>query len=203
MVFNPALPARGASHMKKRSEPASKKPGKAASGNHLKVVFTEKEIHRRVQQLAKQIARDYQGKALHVVGVLDNCLIFMADLIRALGVPADCSLISSRTRDNDSGVVAMREILYFPPVDLGGKDVLLVDAILQSGVTLDDLYRTLLGQHPASLRTATLIDKKDERKVDVPVDYAGFKVTAGFLVGYGLGYREQYRGLPYLARMAR
>ena len=165
------------------------------------VAFTEREIRQRVRQLARQITRDYQGKSLHVVGVLDNCLIFMADLIRALGIPAGCSVISTRMRDSESGSVSMREISYDPPVDLQGKDILLLDGILQSGVTLDYLCRMLLAQHPASLRTATLIDKSDERKVDIPVDYAGFKVSSGFLVGYGLAYREQYRGLPYLARV--
>jgi len=125
----------------------------------------------------------------------------MADLIRALEIPAGCSLISTRTRDSASGSVSMREISYVPPVDLYGKDILLLDGVLQSGVTLDYLSRMLLAQHPASLRTAALIDKSDERKVDIPVDYSGFKVSGSFLVGYGLAYQEQYRGLPYLARM--
>jgi len=173
----------------------------AVPGNNLQVVFTEKEIRQRVRRLAKEITRDYQGRALHVVGVLDNCLVFMADLIRALAVPAGCSLISSRVRDSEAGSVAMREILYIPSVDVGGKDILLVDGILQSGVTLDYLCRTLLAQHPASLRTAILLDRSAERKVDLPVDYVAFKVSGAFVVGYGLGYGEQYRGLPYLARM--
>ena len=192
--------------MKKSSPPVSKpsqtaKPVVEASGNHLEVAFTEKEIRQRVRQLARQITHDYQDKSLHVVGVLDNCVVFMADLIRALTIPAGCSFISTRMRDSASGLIAMREISYGPPVELRGKDVLLVDGVLQSGVTFDYLCRTLLAQHPASLRTAALLDKSNDRRVDIPVDYAGFKVPGGFLVGYGLAYREQYRGLPYLARM--
>jgi hypoxanthine phosphoribosyltransferase len=191
--------------MKKRSQPVSKKrrsvPRGAASNNHLKVAISEKEIRRRVRELAKQIDRDYQGKTLLVVGVLENCLMFMADLVRDLTIPVAYSFIRSQVRDSDSGLVAMREITYIPPVNLEGKDLLLVDGVLQSGVTLDYLCRTLLAQRPASLRIATLLDKNDERKVDVPVDYAGFKVSGKFLVGYGLGYQDQYRSLPYLAHM--
>jgi hypoxanthine phosphoribosyltransferase len=105
-------------------------------------------------------------------------------------------------RDSDSGLVAMREIMYIPPVDAAGKDLLLVDGVLESGITLDHLCRTLLAQQPASLRTATLIDKTEDRKVDVPVDYAGFRLSGRFLVGYGLGFQDQYRNLPFLARVA-
>jgi hypoxanthine phosphoribosyltransferase len=199
--------------MKKRAQPVAKKrrllPRVATAGNnHLKMVISEKAIHKRVRELANQINRDYQGKILHVIGILEDCYVFMADLVRALTVPVVYSFVRWQVRDSDSGLVAMREIMYIPPVDaagknllLAGKDLLLVDGVLQSGVTLDHLYRTLLAQRPASLRTATLLDKTEERKVDVPVDYAGFKVSGKFWVGYGLGYQDQYRNLPYLARM--
>jgi hypoxanthine phosphoribosyltransferase len=192
--------------MKKRA--ASKPPKRsarvraAAPAARLKVVFDEKEIRKRVRELAKQINRDYAGKTLHVVGILENCFVFMADLVRALTIPVVCSFVRSQVRDSDSGMVAMREIMYIPPVKAAGTDLLLVEGVLQSGITLDHLCRTLLAQQPASLRTATLIDKTDERRVDVPVDYAGFTISGRFLVGYGLGYQEQYRNLPYLARIA-
>ena len=187
------------SHSRRKQRRAAQSPPRRP-GNHLKVEFSEQQIRQRVRQLARQITRDYEGKSLHIVGVLDNCLVFLSDLLRALEVPAGCSLISTRTRDSDAGSVSIREISYVPPVDLAGKDILLLDGVLQSGVTLDYLHRMLLAQHPASLRTAALIDKSDERKVDVPLDYTGFKVSKGFLVGYGLAFQEQYRGLPYLAR---
>jgi hypoxanthine phosphoribosyltransferase len=199
--------------MKKRVQLAPKKRRRAAhvaaaSTDHLKMAISEKAIHKRVRELAKQISRDYQGKVLHVIGILGDCYLFMADLVRALTVPVVYSFVRWQVRDSDSGLVAMREITYIPPVDaagknllLAGKDVLLVHGILQSGVTLDHLYRTLLAHHPASLRTAILLDKPEERKVDVPVDYAGFKVSGEFWVGYGLGYQDQYRNLPYLARI--
>jgi hypoxanthine phosphoribosyltransferase len=191
--------------MKKRSRSVAKKhrgvPGAAASAGKVRAIISGTEIRRRVRDLARQINRDYQGKTLHAVGILEDSFLFMADLVRALTIPVVCYFVRSQVRDSDSGLVAMREIMYIPPVDAGGKDVLLVNGILDSGVTLDHLCRSLLAQQPASLRTATLLDKAENRKVDVPVDYRGFKVSGKFVVGYGLGYRGQYRNLPYLARI--
>jgi hypoxanthine phosphoribosyltransferase len=173
----------------------------AGNGARLKIVFDEREIRKRVRELGKQISRDYAGRTLQVVGILEDCFVFMADLVRALTIPVVCSFVRSQVRDSDSGLVAMREIMYIPPVDAAGKDLLLVDGVLQSGITLDHLCRTLLAQQPASLRTAALLDKIDERKTDVPVDYAAFQLSGRFLVGYGLGFQEQYRNLPFLARV--
>jgi hypoxanthine phosphoribosyltransferase len=149
--------------------------------------------------MAKQINRDYQGKTLHVVGIMENCYLFMGDLIRSLTVPVICYFVRPEVYDTAPGGVPMREIKYTPPVDAVGKDVLLVDGILQSGLTLDHLYRYILGQNPSSVRTATLIEKTDERKVAVPTDYVGFKIAGKFLAGYGLAYQGKYRNLPYVA----
>ncbi len=171
------------------------------SGARLKIVVSEKDIRKRVRELARQINRDYAGKTLHVVGVLEDCFIFMADLVRALTMPVICSFVRSQMRDSDSGLVAMREIMYIPPVDVAGRDLLLVEGVLQSGITLDYLCRTLLAQQPASLRTAMLLDKTEERKIGVPVDYAAFQFSGRFLVGYGLSYEKQFRNLPFLARV--
>jgi len=173
----------------------------AGSNVRFKIVVDEKAIRKRVRELAKQINRDYTGKTVHVIGILEDAFIFMADLVRALTGPVVCYFVRSQVRDSDSGLVAMREILYIPPVDTAGKDLLIVDGLLQSGVTLDHLCQTLLAQQPASLRTAALIDKVEERKIDVPVDYAAFQISGRFLVGYGLGYQEQFRNLPFLARL--
>ena len=192
--------------MKKPTAPKSKKrratTGGAGSGARLKIVVSEKDIRKRVREMAKQINRDYAGKTLHIVGILEDCFVFMADLVRALTVPVVCSFVRSQVRDTESGAVAMREIMFIPPVAAADKELLIVQGVLQSGITLDHLCRTLLAQRPASLRTATLLDKADERKTDVPVDYAGFQLSGRFLVGYGLGFHEQYRNLPFLARVA-
>jgi hypoxanthine phosphoribosyltransferase len=187
----------------------SRKPTKKRSASartpvrpdrNLRVVFTEKQIQKRVREMAREINRDYQGKTLHVVGVLENCFMFMPDLVRCLSVPVICHFVKAEVHDSSSGGVALREIMYTPRVEAAGKDVLLVDGILQSGVTLDHLCRYMLGQNPSSVRTASLVEKTEERKVDVATDYVGFKSIAKFLVGYGLGYREQYRNLPYIAQ---
>lgn len=173
-----------------------------ASDGRLKVVVSEKDIRKRVREMARQISKDYAGKTLHVVGILEDCFVFMADLVRALKIPVDCSFVRSQVRDNDAGSVHVREIMFIPPVEAADKELLIVQGVLQSGITLEHLCRMLLAQRPASLRIATLLDKADERKTDIPVDYAGFKLSGRFLVGYGLGVREQYRNLPFLARVA-
>jgi hypoxanthine phosphoribosyltransferase len=188
---------RAASKPRQRTT-ASRAPG---SGVRLKIVATEKDIRKRVRELAKQINWKYAGKTLHVVGILEDGFVFMADLVRALTIPVVCSFVHSQVRDSDSGMVPMREIMYFPPVGAAGKYLLLVDGILHSGITLDHLCRTLMAQQPASLQTAVLVDKIDGRKVDVPVDYVGFRLSGQFMVGYGLGYERQYCNLPFLAGM--
>lgn len=190
--------------MKKRSKPSARKRSssrvaKGPAGDMMRTVYTAQQLQKRVRELAKQINHDYRGKTLHVVGILENCFLFMADLIRSLKVPVICYFVRPEVYDTAPGGVPMHEIKYTPPVDAAGKDILLVDGILQSGLTLDHLYRYILGQNPSSVRTATLIEKTDERKVAVPTDYVGFKVAGKFLVGYGLGYQDKYRNLPCVA----
>ncbi|MHB8652576.1 MAG: hypoxanthine phosphoribosyltransferase [Terriglobia bacterium] len=170
-------------------------------GDHLRVVFTEKQIQKRVSELAAQVNRDYQGKTLHVVGILENCFLFMADLVRILNLPVICHFLKAEINDNSSGAVAVREIVYTPKVEVTGKSVLLVDGILQSGVTIDHLVRIMQAQQAESVTIAALIEKTDERKVDVSTEYVGFKTQEKFLVGYGLGFQEKYRNLPHIATL--
>jgi hypoxanthine phosphoribosyltransferase len=183
---------------RRRPKPAGKQPRPA---NHLRVLYSAQQIQERVRKMAEKINRDYQDRTLHVVGILENCFLFMADLVRHLRMPVICHFLKAQVHDTSTGTLALREIMYTPRVEATGRDVLLVDGILQSGVTLDHLYRYILGQNPVSVRTATLIEKTDERKVDVATDYVGFRSTAKFLVGYGLGYQEKYRNLPYVAKV--
>ncbi len=181
--------------------PARPAPRIKAYAKYLRVVVPERRIRNRVAAMAKEINRDYRGKTLHVVGILENCYIFMADLVRALTMPVICHFVKAETREVASGNVELHEILYMPRIDAHGKDVLLVDGLLQSGVTLDHLVRSVLGQGPNSVRTAILVERQDERKTDVKTDYVGFRTTGRFLVGFGLGYQEQFRNLPYLAAL--
>ena len=193
--------------MKKRgSTSATKKRGaparpRTASKPRMRVLYSDKQIRKRVLELAKQIDRDYRGKVVHVVGILEKCFVFMADLTRALKVPAVCHFVLPAIRDCSEGSLALREIRFTPEIDARGKDVLLVDGVLQSGLTLDHLVRSMLAQGPASMRTACLIEKTAERKVDVITDYVGFKTPAKFVVGYGLGHEGQFHNLPYVAQL--
>ena len=184
---------------KRSSHPCAR----ALPDNDLRCVYSEKQIQKRVRQLAKQINRDYKGKTLHVVGILEDCFIFMADLVRSLTIPVVCHFMKAEIHDISAGATAVREIMFTPKVEAAGRDVLLVDGILQSGLTLDHLYSYVLGQNPSSVRTASLIEKSGERTVDVSTDYVGFKSKEKFLVGYGLGYQEKYRNLTFVARLAR
>jgi hypoxanthine phosphoribosyltransferase len=151
--------------------------------------------------MARQIECDYQGKPLAVVGVLENCFMFMADLVRQIKSPVACQFVRAEIHDEASaGGAEVRTIHYIPKFEATGKDVLLVDGILQSGVTLDHLVRALELQGARSVRTATLIEKTDELTTDVRRDYVGFKTRGKFLVGYGLSDRSgDYRNLPYVA----
>jgi hypoxanthine phosphoribosyltransferase len=176
---------------------------RALANNDLRRVYSEEQIQKRVRELAKQIDRDYKGRTLHVVGILEDCFVFMADLVRRLTIPVICHFMKAEIHDTSTGATAVREIMYTPKVEAAGRDVLLVNVILQSGVTLDYLYRYVLAQNPSSVRTASLIEKSEGRKVDVSTDYVGFKSKERFLVGYGLGYEEKYRNLPFVARLAR
>lgn len=189
---------------KKKSKGTPRKRGSARrrsspSENGFRVVYSQQQIQKRVRELASQINRDYRGKTLYVVGLLENCFLFMADLVRAIKVPTVCLFLKAETHDTQAGNAPVREIMYTPKVDAAGKDILLVDAILQSGVTLDHLCRYMLARNAKSVRTAMLIEKTDERKVDVQTDYVGFKNQGKFLLGYGLAYEGKYRNLPYIA----
>ena len=172
---------------------------RSAAGERLRVVFTTDRIRKRVDELARQINLDLKGKTVHAIGVLENGFMFMPDLVRRLQIPVICHFLKAAMTDGMSGHVAVREIVFTPRIDVTGKDVLLIDGILQSGVTLDHLVRLMMGQGASSIRTAMLVEKVDDLKVNVAPDYVGFKTKAKFLVGYGLGFEERYRNLPYIA----
>lgn len=159
--------------------------------------MTERQIQRRVRQLADEISRDYAGKHLTLVSVLKGSVIFFADLVRNLTI--DCSVdfmaVASYEGKTSSGVVRLVSDLRESPV---GKDLLLVEDIVDSGRTLAYLLRNLRTRQPASLKTCVLLDKPAARTIPVTVDYRAFSIPDEFVVGYGLDYSERYRGLPYI-----
>jgi len=161
----------------------------------------EAAIHAEVARLGAQISADYAGKSLHVIGVLKGAAVFLADLMRAVTIPATLDFISivPYGQVTASGVVRIRKDLDEP---LEGKDVLVVEGVCASGLSLSYLLRNFQTRKPASLKVCAFVVKQRERPADVTVHYVGREIPDVFVVGYGLDAQEQYRNLPYLARLA-
>ncbi len=161
-------------------------------------LISEDQIQERVRAMARAIAQDYKGKTPLLVGVLKGSFIFLADLVRELDIPVEIDFlaVSSYGKATEtSGEVKIIKDLSEP---IEGRHVLLVEDIVDTGLTLQYLYRLLGDRAPASLRIAVFLDKKERRLVDVPIHYVGFEVPDLFLVGYGLDYAEKYRNLKYI-----
>jgi hypoxanthine phosphoribosyltransferase len=166
----------------------------------LRVAITQKRLEARVEQLGRRISRDYSGRTLDVVVVLENAFLFAADLIREISSPVACHFVRSEMREVRLAGRDYREVFFSPPPELRGRDVLLVDAILNTGVTQDFLLKRLEEGRPRSLRLAVLFDKLAARKVNVSAEYTGFDAASKEWVGYGLSDRRGlYRNLPYVA----
>lgn len=160
------------------------------------LIITRAEIDRRVKELGRDIARDYQGNDPVVVGILKGAFVFVADLIRAidLDLAVDFLQVASYGRGHVStGPVRIGKDIE---IDITGRHVLLVEDIVDTGRTLIRIMEFLAGRRPQSIRSCVLIDKKERRQEDIRVDYVGFTVDKGFLVGYGLDYGERYRQYP-------
>ena len=161
------------------------------------VLVSEEQLKAKVAELGAQISRDYAGKNLVLVSILKGSVVFMADLMRAVSIPCniDFMVVSSYGGSNtfSSGLV---KIIIDLDGDLSGKDVLIVEDILDSGVPLSHVCAHLREMGPASLKICTLLDKPSRRQTDVKADYVGFTIPNEFVVGYGLDYDEHYRNLP-------
>ena len=162
------------------------------------VMFTAEQIAARVRQLAEAISNDYRSRTVHAVCILENGFVFMADLIRALDVAVVCQFLKPETREVQHGA----EIFYGPDVSVRGKHVLLVEGIVQSGVTQEFLMRNLMGRGALSVKLATLLDKQAERRVALQADYWGYAIEPSYVLGYGLGSPLLGRNLPYVAKAA-
>lgn len=165
----------------------------------VKVAYSSERLASRVASLGRSISRDYAGRTVDVVIILENAFVFAADLVRRISRPVVCHFVRSELRNVKLGGYDRREVFFSHQPHLKGRDVLLVDVILHSGVTQDFLIKRLLDSRPRSLRVAVLVDKPKDRKVDVKPDYFGFATASKYLAGYGLaGKRGLYRNLPYL-----
>lgn len=162
------------------------------------ILLPEKDLQKAVKKLGKQISADYEGKNLMLVAVLKGSVIFMADLMRAITIPVSIDFMSVSSYGagvKSSGVVKIIKDLDH---DLSGYDVLIVEDILDSGLTLSYLTNVLRQRNVSSIKICTLLDKPDRRQVDIKPDYACFVVPDKFVVGYGLDYDQKYRNLPYV-----
>ncbi|WP_447972493.1 hypoxanthine phosphoribosyltransferase [Nitrospira sp. Kam-Ns4a] len=162
-------------------------------------IVTQEEMRTRIKELGRQITADYADKDLILVGVLKGAFAFYADLARAIRIPLRVDFIvvtSYGSTSRSSGRVKMVTDLT---EDIAGRDVLLVEDIVDSGLTVQYLIRTLSKRKPKSIRACALLSKPARRKVNVTVDYVGFEIPNKYVVGYGLDYQQKYRNLPYLA----
>lgn len=162
----------------------------------LSLLYSKERIATEVSRLADEINRDYAGREILVVGILKGSFIFIADLVRQITVPVTIDfmrLASYGTETQSSGIVELRKDIELP---VQGKDLLIIEDIVDSGLTLDTLYAKLMLKNPRSLKICTLIEKSCNREGTVRPDYIGISMESGFVVGYGLDYNEQYRQVP-------
>ena len=164
----------------------------------ISILLSEEEVDKRINEIGKQISKDYEGKNIHLICVLKGGVFFMCELAKRIEVPVsmDFMAISSYGADTkSSGVIRIVKDL---DESITGKDVLVVEDIVDSGRTLSYLLMMLKERKPNSLKLCTLLDKPDRRVIDVDVDYTGFEIPDEFVVGYGLDYAQKYRNLPYI-----
>lgn len=163
-----------------------------------KPFFTAEQIQQRVRELAERISHDYEGKNLLTVGILRGAFMFFSDLVRSINVPltVDFIIAASYVKTATTGEV---KVYYDIREDITDKDVLLVEDIVDTGITLNHVRERVLSRRPRSLKICAFLDKKERRIVDVPLDYVGFEIPNEYVVGYGLDYDNQFRNLPYIA----
>jgi hypoxanthine phosphoribosyltransferase len=168
------------------------------------ILITEEQIRNKVRELGDRITEDYASSSVTLVSVLKGSLPFMADLMRAIRIPVQIDLMEVSSyggaTTETSGLV---RILKDLSSSIAGKDVLIVEDIIDTGLTLNYLLRYLRGKNPRSLRICALLDKPARRLVEIPIDYRGFEIPDEFVVGYGLDFGEYYRNLPYIGVLRR
>ena len=164
----------------------------------IRVLLSEEEVNERIRQIGEQISKDYEGRQVHLICVLKGGSFFMCELAKRITVPVSLDFMSVSSYGSgtkSSGVVKIVKDLDEP---LDGKDVIVVEDIVDSGRTLSYLLELLGKRNPKSLALCTMLDKPERRVVDVKVDYTGFNIPEEFVVGYGLDYDQRYRNLPYI-----
>lgn len=162
------------------------------------VLISEEELQQKVSELGRQISEDYRGKNLLVISVLKGASVFMSDIIRKITVPIQIDFMAASSYGKGTATTGSVKIIKDLDIDVSGFDILIVEDILDSGVTLSNLIKVLQSRKPKSVNVCALLSKPSRRKVEVPVKYEGFIVPDEFVVGYGLDYAEYYRNLPFI-----
>ena len=162
-------------------------------------IVTQEEMRARIRELGKQITTDYTGKDFVLVGVLKGAYAFYADLARAIRIPMRVDFLMVTSDGSPANTAGRVKMMTELTEDIKGKDVLLVEDIVDSGLTAQHLLKTLGKKKPRSIKICTLLSKPDRRTINVVIDYVGFKIPNKYVVGYGLDYQQKYRNLPYLA----
>ena len=162
------------------------------------VLFSEAQLDAKVSELGARISKDYEGKNPLIVSVLKGSYVFMADLTRKITIPCNIDLMAVSSYGNGTKTTGEVQIIKDIGSKIDGRDLIIVEDILDSGVTLSFLMKILKARGANSIRLCTLLSKPERRKVDVPIDYLGFEIPDEFVVGYGLDYAEKYRNLPYI-----
>lgn len=163
-----------------------------------KVLLSEEQLTKRIAELGEEITKEYKGKEIVAICVLKGAILFMADLARAVKVPMALDFMAVSSYGNGTTTSGTVRILKDLDNNIEGKHVLVVEDIIDSGVTLKYLLKNLKSRKPASIKLCTLLNKPERRRVEVDIDYCGFTVPDYFLVGYGLDYAEKYRNLPFI-----
>ncbi len=164
-----------------------------------KILIQEADIRRRVAELGDEISRDYKGREPILVNILKGGIIFLSDLVRELDVLHEIDFMSVSSYDSQTESTGIVRILADLSINIEGKDVIIVEDIVDSGLTLDYIRHILLARRPKSMTICTLLDKKARRQIEIPLDYVGFEIPDEFVIGYGLDYMQKYRHLPYVA----
>lgn len=175
----------------RRNKLAALKPGDT--------LFTEEQIRERVRELAARITEDYAGEALLLLGILKGAFVFLADLSREIRLPLEFDFVTLSSYGSAMRTSGVVRIIKDLDTDITGRNVLIVEDIIDTGLTLSYLYKNLRARGAASVEICALLEKRIEKKVQLPVKYVGFTVGDVFVVGYGLDYAESYRNLPYIA----
>lgn len=164
----------------------------------INILISEKDVEKRIEELAAQITKDYEGKEVHLICVLKGSIFFTCELAKKIPLPVTLDFMSVSSYGDQAESSGRVKIVKDLDEHIGGKEVIIIEDIIDSGRTLSYLMDMLKARNPASLKLCTLLDKPDRRVTDVSVDYIGFEIPDKFVVGYGLDFAQKYRNLPYI-----